>query len=388
MEDDKFKVALLGPSGVGKTTLLASMFDDTQDRLRGTSLNVVLDTHTRARINEHRKELNEAVGTQVFESGSLGGTQSADWLDFSLRSINNRELEIPFEILDYPGGWLDPAARESGAVSEEGWEQVETHIEHSILALLPIDAALLMEARNPAERAASLHLLGIVDVHDMVRLWARSRNTTEHRDEPAVLMLVPVKCEKYLDPSRPAGSDADALRARIQALYDEITETVRKEARDRTIRILYKPVETYGCIQLVDSFWKLPTTRGSRHPVFEGIYRFTSNSPQRRITGAGAVMRQLCLTVLEGREKVRELEEHGSREQQQEFLSRMAQRRGFWKAFGYRMRGEARRDKGGVIGTQRDAERVARSRRELESDMRGLAEATDPQSQAEDWTSL
>lgn len=385
MEDDKFKVALLGPSGVGKTTLLASMFDDTQERLRGTSLNVDLDTHTRARITEHRKELNEAVGTHVFESGALGGTQAADWLNFSLRSINSKELEIPFEILDYPGGWLDPAAREAGAVSDEGWEQVETHIEHSILALIPIDAALLMEARTPAERAASLHLLGIVDVHDMVRLWARSRNTTEHRDEPAVLMLVPVKCEKYLDPYRPADSDADALRERVRTVYDEIIETVRKEARDRTIRVLYKPAETYGCIQLTDSVWKLPSAKG-RRPVFEASYHFTSDPPQRRISGVGAVMRQLCLTVFEGRERVRELEETASRDQQQEFLSRMAQRRGFWKAFGYRMRGDARRDKGGVIGTQRDAERAARSRRELEADMRTLAEAADPEAQAEDWT--
>ena len=386
MEDDKFKVALLGPSGVGKTTLLASMFDDTQERLRGTSLNVDLDTHTRARISEHRKELNDAVGTQVFKSGSLSGTQAADWLTFSLRSINNRELEIPFEALDYPGGWLDPAAREAGAVSEEGWEQIETHIEHSILTLIPIDATLLMEANNPAERAASLQLLGIVDVHDMVQLWARSRNTTEHRDEPAVLMLVPIKCEKYLDPSRPAGSDADALRERVQSVYDEITETVRKEARDRIITILYKPIETYGCIQLVDGVWKLPSARG-KQPVFEGSYRFTSDLPERRISGVGAVMRQLCATVLEGQERVSELDESASREQQQEHLSRMARRRGFWKAFGYRMRGEARRDKGSIIGTQRDAERAARSRRELETDMRTLAEAADSESLAEDWTS-
>lgn len=386
MEDDKFKVALLGPSGVGKTTLLASMFDDTQERLRGTSLNVDLDTHTRARVSEHRKELNDAVGTQVFESGSLSGTQAADWLTFSLRSINNRELEIPFEVLDYPGGWLDPAAREAGAVSEEGWEQIETHIEHSILALIPIDATLLMEAGNPAERAASLHLLGIVDVHDMVQLWARSRNTTEHRDEPAVLMLVPIKCEKYLDPGRPAGSDAEALRARVQSVYDEITETVSKEARDRTISILYKPVETYGCIQLVGGVWKLPSARG-KQPVFEGSYRFTSDLPERRISGVGAVMRQLCATVLEGQERASELDENASREQQQEHLSRMARRRGFWKAFGYRMRGDARRDKGGIIVTQRDAERAARSRRELETDMRTLAEAADSESLAEDWTS-
>lgn len=385
MDDDKFKVALLGPSGVGKTTLLASVFDDTQERLRGTSLNVDLDTHTRARIAEHKKELGEAVGTQVFDAGALGGTQAKDWLSFSLRSIANKELEVPFEILDYPGGWLDPAAREAGAVSEEGWDEVEAHIEQSILALIPIDAALLMEARTPAERAASLNLLGMVDVLEMVQLWARSRNTTEHRDEPAVLMLVPVKCEKYLDPWRPIDSDAAALRERVQTVYDEIVETVRKEARDRTIRVLYKPVETYGCVQLVDGVWKLPTARG-KHAIFEGFYRFTSEPPRRRITGAGAVMRELCAAVIEGREKVRELEENASREQQQEFLSRMAKRRGFWKAFGYRMRGDSRRDKGGVILTQRDAERAARSRYELETDMQTLAQAADVEAQAEDWT--
>lgn len=386
MGDNTFKVALLGPSGVGKTTLLASVFDDSQNRLRGTSLNVFLDTHTRARIADHKKELDEAVGTQVFDSGPLGGTQGTDRLGFSLRSLNNKELEVPFDVLDYPGGWLDPAAREAGAVTEEGWEQIETHVEQSILALIPIDAALLMEARTPAERAASLRLLGIVDVHEMVRLWARSRNTTDHRDEPAVLMLVPIKCEKYLDPRRLDGWDADALRARVRTVYDEIIETVRKEARDRTIRILYNPVETYGCIQLVNGFWKLPADRG-REPVFESSYQFTSLSPRRRVSGASAVMRELCAAVIEGQEQLRQVEEHASREQQQEFLARMAQRRGFWKAMGYRVSGQSRRVVGSVIVTQREAERAQRHRQELEADMRTLTQAADSETPPEEWAS-
>ena len=384
MDDNTFKVALLGPSGVGKTTLLASVFDDAQQRLTGTSLNVFLDTHTRARIADHKKELNEAVGTQVFESGSLGGTQGRDRLGFSLRSINNKELEVPFDVLDYPGGWLDPAAREAGAVAEDGWAEIETHVEHSILALMPIDAALLMEARTAAERAASLHLLGIVDVHEMVQLWARSRNTTDHRDEPAALMLVPVKCEKYLDARRLAGWDADALRARVRTVYDEIIETVRKEARDRTIRILYNPVETYGCIQLVDGAWRLPAT-GARHLAFEGSYQFTSASPRRRVSGASAVLRELCAAVLEGQEKLGELAEDVSREQQQELLARMARRRGFWKAMGYRMSGQSRKVKGGVIVTQREAERARRHRQELESDLRTLTQSADAEPQPEEW---
>lgn len=384
--DPKFKVALVGPSGVGKTTLITAVFSDTQDRLAGTSLEIVLDGPTKVRVNKHNKELRSALDTKVFDSTALQGQQSIENLGISLRSLGDATLEIPFDILDYPGGWLDPAVRQAGGVSDGRWAQCEAHIRSSILTLIPIDAAVLMEAQTPSQRASAAHGLGIVDVEELVQLWARSRNLEENRDEPAVLMLVPIKCEKYFDLGRGPGSDAAALRERVRGAYNGVLETVRKEARDRSIRVVYNPVDTYGCVQLVDGVWSNPTGV-AEHSVFRGTYRFIGNSPQIKVRAASAVMRELCRCLLDGQKRQKEQDEQVHEAERRGIQARISEPKGFWGTIAYYWSGEARQNKIGVGEAENAVERARRHRAQLDDDLRTLANMAED-SRSEEWTAV
>jgi hypothetical protein len=382
--DENFKVAVVGPTGAGKTTLLASLFTDTQNRLAGTSLTVKMDGPTQVRVDKHSKKLGEAVALEVFNPGALDGTQAIDHFHFSLRSLGDAQLEIPFDILDYPGGWLDLETRVRAGVGDERWAGCETHIENSIMLLIPIDAAVLMEAQSPTQRAAARHWLGIHEVVEMARAWARFRNLPDHRDEPAVAVLAPIKCEKYLDPARGTGTDAAALRERVRTVYAELLEALGKEFSDRSVRVIYAPIETYGCVRLVDSEWV--AEEGTHHPKFLGSYRFTVNPPKMKIRGTDAIMRELCVGVLDGQRRMKAALEAAERGNQQNLLKLVAAQRGFWGALSYRMSGRRGQDVHGATLAGAAADRARRNREQLEADLRQLARIPQEGSRSEEWT--
>ncbi|WUH90419.1 hypothetical protein OG900_10110 [Streptomyces sp. NBC_00433] len=381
--DRNFKVAVVGPHAAGKTTLLASVFTDTQKRLASTSLTVRMDGPTKVRVDKHSKTLAAAITREEFNPKALEGTQSIEHFHFSLRSLGDAELEVPFDILDYPGGWLDAATRQRAGVTDKRWAQCEEHIANSIMLMVPIDAAVLMEARTPTQRAAAQHWLGIHEVVEMAGVWGRFRNLPDHREEPALVMLVPIKCEKYLDPARGAGTDASALRERVREVYADLLETLAEEFAHRSLRLIYAPVETYGCVRLVDGEWDA----GEREdfPKFTGTYRFTGNPPKIAVRGTEVIVRELCGSVLEGQKLVKAAQEAAQRGSQQALLKAVSQPRGFWGALSYRFSGERREDLQNAGAAGAAADMAQRNRNQLEADLAWLAHAPQRSSRSEEW---
>jgi len=182
---ESFKVAVTGPSRVGKTTLLTAILSDTEEMLAGTPVSLVSGEKTATRVRRQRIELRRAIEAGEFNAAALGGTESMFMYEVKLQANSDISLEIPFNILDYPGGWLNPEARVSPEARQQ-WPQCEAHIKQSIMLLLPIDAAVLMEAATPAQRSAVPDLLGLVDVEELAVKRAKERSLRP--TEPAVVV--------------------------------------------------------------------------------------------------------------------------------------------------------------------------------------------------------
>ncbi|WP_034267830.1 hypothetical protein [Actinospica robiniae] len=380
-----FKVSVVGPSRVGKTSLLTAVFADTELKLAGTSLEVVLDEVTERRVNKHNKELRSAIEAKEFSAAALAGTNTIENYQIALRSVDDPDLVVPFDLQDYPGGWLDPQNRAANNVAPERWRQCESHIRGSIMLLIPIDAAVLMEARTPSQRAAALNLLGIVDVEKVVRMWVRSRNLEENCDEPAVLMFVPLKCEKYFDPHRPADSDAAALTARVKEAYGTVTEIVRKEATQRSVRVVYNPVDTYGCVELYEGLWKQAGDAAAGQLDFTGYYHFRGNPPTVQVRAAGVVMQELCRCVLAGQENLERLAQAAHQEDHDRLAARRAEAKGFWGTITFYISGEAGENAAGMQGARSAIGTAQRRRYRMHSDIARLAQLADD-ARTQDWT--
>ena len=375
-----FKAAMVGPTGVGKTTLLTAVLTETEGILDGLPMKVATDEETEFRVNDHLKQLRKALAAKEFHPGALTNTQVMSVYDVSLRVLDAESLDIPFSLLDFPGGWMDPAVRKGAMGAADGWPRCVAHIQESVMLLVPIDAAVLMEARTPAHRAARTERLGLVDVERTAREWARVRN--ERPDEPAVLVLAPLKCEKYFDDNGgDNGFDGGQLRREVRSLYDKVITEVRKQATNSPIRVLYAPIDTYGCVELAEAFWR-PDAKGELE--LDAFYRFRGNPPEVRVKAAATVMQELCRMIVHAqdaaeRERAVPLHERADLLQQ-----RKNEHKGILGTLVYHLSGEGRAVDRKLDEARLGIEGVARRREQLQDAVARLAgKPNDPR--VEEW---
>ena len=95
-----FRVAVVGPSRVGKTTLLTAILSDTRDLLAGTPVTVEMDERTSVRVKRQQKELQQALDRGEFDAAALGGTQEINQYHVTLTGEGDDSAEIPFDLLD------------------------------------------------------------------------------------------------------------------------------------------------------------------------------------------------------------------------------------------------------------------------------------------------
>lgn len=372
-----FKVAVVGPSRVGKTTLLTAVLNETERLLAGLPVSISVDEVTGRRVRNHRRELQRALEVGEFDAAALGGTQTVNRYRVSLTTRGVEPVDIPFDILDYPGGWLNPNVLAEDPAAAASWPECIQHIEDSVMLLVPIDSAVLMEATTPTQRNAASDLLGLLDVTDMGRRWAKARNDARGRTEPAVLILAPLKCEKYFDDNGGTGRHAGRLRQEVAARYAELTTVVAAETPDRPpVRVVYAPIDTYGCVELMEARWR---NVGINVLDFTAHYRFRGQPPKLSVRAAGAVMQELCRCVMAGQES---LEASWQAERQSDYdrlVGRRMEAKGFFGTLSYYLSGEASQNREGRERTASEVAAIRRRRADLQDAIEKLAgERNDP----------
>jgi len=229
----KLEVAMLGQRGVGKTSLLTVMYDRFDAEIGQTDLQLIPDRATNNKLSDRLAELKTLTQREdslVPGPGIAGGAESVQYT-FSLarRGVarENAELELVFH--DFPGGFL--------AGTDQQQSFVESLAERCAAILIPIDAPSLLEENGRWNGLTNnpMRLAGLLQRH---------LNENSVAGRPRLILLAPVKCEKYLD------TDADKAR---------LVETVRREYRallrhlesDKLrphVGVVITPVQTVGSV--------------------------------------------------------------------------------------------------------------------------------------------
>lgn len=347
---ESFKVAMIGPAAVGKTTLLSAILSQTQTLLNGTPIEMAADDESERKLAVNRKELAKALAAEEFETGSLRNTTQKQLYDVRLRSIDVPSLSVPFSVLDFPGGWLDPEGRAAAPGGNTEWPSCLDHIQQSIMLVVPIDSAVLMETSDGKERAARVVRLGLTEVVEVVRRWARLRNQAP--DEPAILVLAPLKCEKYFsDNGRDTGFTGRELAAEVHAVYEDVLNAAYDQATRRPIKIVYAPIDTYGCVELMQALWE-PDPDGELS--LTARYRFRGAPPKVSIRAAATVTQELCHAIVTARSAEEAADHTNTQKLVDAMTARRNEKKGFFGAMRYFFSGEASRvTKGIESGTVR-----------------------------------
>jgi hypothetical protein len=239
-----------------------------------------------------------------------------------------------------------------------------------------------MEASTPSQRGAVQMLLGFEDVEEVARKWAITRNLEERRDEPAVLVLAPLKCEKYFDDNGGWGRQADELRRRVADWYARMLKIVQDEAPDRDIKIVYAPIDTYGVVELMEAYWP---DHGQSHLDFQANYRIRGNPSETSVKAAGAVMQELCQCIVDGWDVAEGRALSRRRAEYTGLVARDQEAKGFWGTIGYYLGGEASRNQAGQEKTVAEMNMIEQRRQQLHESVAKLA-ATAYDPRVEQWS--
>jgi hypothetical protein len=287
-----FKIGLLGPSRVGKTSLVTALLAESSNLLKGSGVAMhTVGRETEEKVVRNRHELEGDILAGEFSPASMHST--IEPFTFRLKlDPGVPEAEINIELLDFPGGWLDAGSRPNYHAND--WDACRGFINQSTILLIPVDAALLMEASRAPHRRAWTKLLTTAAVEHVARDWAIERN--RRREEPALLAFCPVKCESYFNDNGGLANKSAELSGRFHTVYSSVIRAVRDEAPLATV--LYAPVDTIGCVELIDAEWSLdPDTKDA---AFSASYRIRE---PRRISRVGVddLMRAICKQLVDGR---------------------------------------------------------------------------------------
>ena len=144
----ELQITMLGPTGVGKTTLLTAMYEQFERNIGSTDLQLTPDDDSSAILQDRLVELKSLL--DVFEARGRTGIQGTEALagpEF-LRSFLfglGRKGEPPslqLRFRDYPGVYHETKA------SEEEKQFVKKLLRESVAVLIAIDAPALMEDKK------------------------------------------------------------------------------------------------------------------------------------------------------------------------------------------------------------------------------------------------
>jgi hypothetical protein len=143
MADDftiNFAIAMLGATGVGKTSMLAAMWEQFERVFPDPTLQFIpRDDDTRRKLTARLAELKRLAAGEPGEVDVTKGIQgSRERQDYRLEfhhTTSDASFAVTFT--DYPGGWLDDTADEAN--------QAESIVENARVILVAIDAPAMME---------------------------------------------------------------------------------------------------------------------------------------------------------------------------------------------------------------------------------------------------
>ncbi|OAB57879.1 hypothetical protein AY600_14465 [Phormidium willei BDU 130791] len=221
------KVTMLGPSGVGKTSMLAAMYD--QFDAISQELQLQADKETESILYERLQNLKSMVGDSIKPEEGIAGTADDNPIvhEFHLGEIGAKPvLEIHFQ--DYPGGWIDT----NNSDKVDKLEKVKNLIRESAVIVVPINAARLME------KDGKYHY----EYNKPDRINELLKTVYENLDFPRLVILAPVRCEKYMQ------DNPSKLFKRVKEGYTEVLRRLNSEKLLPKVAVVITPVQTVGSI--------------------------------------------------------------------------------------------------------------------------------------------
>jgi hypothetical protein len=249
----EIKIAMLGASGVGKTSFLTAMYEQFESTIGQTNLQLTPDLESAAILQEYLVKLKSL--TDNFEAtGGIDSTEEPRSFIFDLGKKGTKpSLRLHFQ--DFPGDYLGINAK------PQDRDFVKKLLTESVAVLVAIDAPALMEANGKW--------------HEKINRPQQITNLFQavYQDlkMPRLVILAPVRCEKYMQDT----TSANALLKRIKDKYANLLNLLSSEALLPWVVSVVTPIQTVGNVV----FSNIEVTNGTPHFHFRKTSHDAEYSP-------------------------------------------------------------------------------------------------------------
>jgi GTPase SAR1 family protein len=189
-----FKITLVGPTGVGKTSVLAAMYNEFKNELSQIGCTFEASPNTQQRIIERSSELEGlGMGRKSFltKNVSIMGTAGqARQFDFNLhipvtRGRKQHPLTFPVQITDLPGAWYQGGDHGNDA---------DKILTDSNCSFWVIDSTALMENISKEEEVGDFH--NIINAPETI--YNSYQRAFQDKFDSHTIVMVLVRSESYV----------------------------------------------------------------------------------------------------------------------------------------------------------------------------------------------
>ena len=262
--EPEITVMMMGARRVGKTSMLASMYNSFNTVAAGT--NLIMSKKGGIQIDDARYFMDSLFKESHMALDPLGwidgdGTPSFDEIDFEL-SISGKGNNSPkksIRFIDCAGEWFNEHSNE---------DDFKEKLENCEAVIIAVDSVLLMENHGAHQR-----MNAPVAVTEYIKNYFNPDAMTNSKK---MVIFVPTKCEKYMNlhenpNSAFYGKKMSELTRRIKEEYKELFDFLECPANKSLFTVAIMPAITLGGIEF-DQF--APEAKGGDLCTNEILYRY------------------------------------------------------------------------------------------------------------------
>lgn len=179
----EMKVMMLGGQRTGKTSILASMKSNFEERFKNTGLQIVSgDIETLDELDEANAKMRDYfnIKDSCFPANAVPTSDDVEY-SFSI-SIANKKGKINVKFYDFPGEWL------RGKEYKEKKEKLIEEIKKNHVLILAIDTPCMMEENGSFNGKQNRCFV----ITEMIKMAFGDIDR-----ESGLVLFVPLKCERY-----------------------------------------------------------------------------------------------------------------------------------------------------------------------------------------------
>jgi len=235
-ETATINISMVGPRGVGKTSLLAAMYNELDVELSKIGCNLALGAGTTTknitgRLNELKKAATSS-GIKVQADEGIPNTGALIEYKFDLDIGDGGAPEVTLRFMDMPGAWY------TGEGSRKDLEDADRTLGESHVSFLAVDATALMEA--PSKQSG-----GIGKYHDHFNnpeaIRQAYKRALNHFGDGHLVVITLIRAETYVKSGR-----IGELYKRLREAYGDLASCLRKNGEQIPVFGCY--VETVGSL--------------------------------------------------------------------------------------------------------------------------------------------